>query len=182
MNKEALILSCFLYLGEMGNLELKLFTAFDNPTYNFSEKIVSFIHEHSTEPKEDKSKIRTSLDYVLKNIPSALGGYIITLTIDNELVGVSILNKTGMGGIISDYIISHIVIDKKYSNTEEYKQYMLNKTLEISNGNVSILVRKNSPMIDTCVDNGFEFQRLEMVHLKSTGENITGKDMAQQAV
>ncbi len=166
----------------MENLKLKLHTPFDSPSYNLTEKIIQFVAQNSPECNNCKTNIQRSIDHALKNIPTSLGGYIITLSSNNgELAGVSILNRTGLGGIMSEYIISHMAIHPKYANAEIWQKKLLNKTLDICNGDVTFLIKANNPMINACVEHGFEYQRMEMVYLKSSGESIQDQLMAQRA-
>ncbi len=164
----------------MENYELKLYTPFDQPSFNFTQKIVKFISEHSTEFNNKQSKIRISIDYAMKDIATSLGGYIITLCHKGEMIGVSILNKSGLSGIMSEYILSHMAIHQKYSKMNEFQDMLLKKTLEICKGDVTFLIKANNPMIDTCVDRGFEYQRLEMVYLKSNEEQDTHTELKSQ--
>ncbi len=164
----------------MEKLDFRLHTPFDQPSTNFIGRMVCFIAEYSNEYKNEKAKIRKSIDYALKGIPTALGGYVLTLHKEEEIVGISVLNKTGLGGIMSDYMLSHLVIHPDYSGVNTWQEMLLNKSLNICNGDVTLLIKANNSLVDISIDHGFDYQRLEMVYIKSSGETPSKRQTAQQ--
>ena len=165
----------------MKNLELELFTPFDKPTYSTTTQMIGFLHNHSNEvSRRNKEDIRKSIEYALKERAS-LGGYIVVIKNDNKLVGVSILNKTGLEGIMPDYILSHMAIDNKFGKGSSWEQILLKKTLELCNGNVAFLVQANNPMVDACIEQGFEYKRLELVYSKASGNRAAEAKQVPQA-
>lgn len=165
----------------MKNLDLELFTPFDKPTYSTTNNMIGFLNTHSTESaRRNKEDIRKSIEYALKERAS-LGGYIVVIRNNNEMVGVSILNKTGLEGIMPDYILSHLAIDSKFGKGSTWEQILLKKTLELCNGNVAFLVQANNPMVEACVEQGFEYKRLELVFSKAAGERASESKQVPQA-
>jgi len=165
----------------MKNLELELFTPFDKPTYSTTSEMISFLYNHSNEVvRRNKEDIRKSIEYALKERAS-LGGYIVVIRDECKLVGVSILNKTGLEGIMPDYILSHLAIDNKFGKGSSWEQILLKKTLELCNGNVAFLVEANNPMVDACIEQGFEYKRLELVFSKASGGRASESKLIPQA-
>lgn len=164
----------------MENLELELFTPFDKPTFSTANQIVGFIYEHTTESaRRNKDDIRKSMEYALKERMS-LGGFVVIVRKDHQIVGVSVLNKTGLEGIMPDYILSHMAIDSESGLENIREQLLLKKTLELCNGNVAFLIEANNPMVEACIEQGFEYKRLELVFSKAAGERISeSKQMPQ---
>lgn len=166
----------------MEKLALELFTPFDKPTYTATNQIIDFLSKHSSDvSRRNKEDIRKSLEYAIKERASH-GGYITIIRDGYELVGVSILNKTGLEGILPDYILSHMAIDKKFGTGSDWEQLLLKKTLELCNGNVAFLVQANNPMVEACMEQGFEYKRLELVFSKASGERaLANKSIPQRS-
>jgi len=143
----------------MENLGLELFTPFDKPTYAETHDIVDFLHKNTLDSKRrDKTDIRKSIDYALKERTSH-GGYITIIRSGRQIAGVSILNKTGLEGILPDYIMSYLAVDRQFGTGSRWEQMLLKKTLELCNGNVAFLVQANNPMVEACPKIRIGFQQ-----------------------
>lgn len=164
----------------MENLGLELFTPFDKPTYTETNEIIDFLHVNTIDTtRRNKDDIRKSLEYALKERTSH-GGYITVIRNARDLVGVSILNKTGLEGIMPDYILSHMAIHSKFGSGSKWEQMLLKKTLELCNGNVAFLIQANNPMVEACMEQGFEYKRLELVFSKAAGERMPENNQVPQ--
>lgn len=165
----------------MDNLELELFTPFDKPTFSTTNQIVGFIYEHTTEnARRDKDNIKKSMEYALKERMS-LGGFVVIVRKGYQIVGVSVLNKTGLDGIMPDYILSHLAINSEFGLESTTEQLLLKKTLELCNGNVAFLVQANNPMVEACIEKGFEYKRLELVFSKAASERTSESKQVPQS-
>ncbi len=166
----------------MEKLGLELFTPFDKPTYSTTCEIIRFLHSNSKgASSKSKEDVRKSIEYAMKERPS-LGGYITVIRNGSKMWGVSILNKTGLEGIMPDYILSHMAVEPTCTDKAHCEQLLMKKTLELCNGNVAFLVQANDPMVEACMEQGFEYRRLELVFSQAGGERVSeSKQLPQRA-
>ncbi len=141
-------------------LETKVFDAIIKPTPHQKTEIVDFLHTHLQEYGDPKKDIRKALDYSLKEFGS-FGGFTMLLLDDGNLVGVTIFNKTGMGGYIPENILVYIATHADYRGRGLGKKLMT-ESIAYAKGDVALHVEPNNPARNLYEKIGFTAPYVEM--------------------
>jgi ribosomal protein S18 acetylase RimI-like enzyme len=121
---------------------------------------VDFLHKHLEQYGDEKTDIEQAIKYSLKEI-SSFGGFVLKAFDQEKLVGIVVINKTGMSGYIPENILVYIAID----NSERGKGYgksLMKKAIELSEGNIALHVEKDNPARFLYEKVGFTNPYLEM--------------------
>jgi [ribosomal protein S18]-alanine N-acetyltransferase len=140
--------------------QFKMYDAFNKPTQNEKHEIVNFLYEHLDDFGDEKQHIMKALDYAVKDTPS-FGGYVLRLTEGDKILGAVIINQTGMSGYIPDSILVYIATHRDYRGKGLGKK-MMEKTLEITDGDVKLHVEPENPAKFLYEKFGFTSKYLEM--------------------
>jgi ribosomal-protein-alanine N-acetyltransferase len=126
---------------------------------------VEFLYKHLEQYGDQKPDIEKSVQYALQETPS-FGGFILEgYNDDNNVIGIVVINRTGMGGYIPENILVYIAVD----NSERGKGYgkeLMNKAIELSEGDVALHVEKDNPARFLYEKVGFTNPYLEMRYKK----------------
>lgn len=145
-----------------------------NPQTKMStlEKLVAseFLFKHLEQYGDKKNDIEKAINYALEETPS-FGGFVLEGYDENEnIVGVVVINGTGMSGYIPENILVYIAVD----NTQRGKGYgknLMNKVIEISEGDIALHVEKDNPARFLYEKVGFTNPYIEM-RLKKQQQKI----------
>lgn len=74
------------------------------------KEIIDFLHTHLEQFRDSKEAIEKCINYAFSK-EEGKGGYILTGHLDNKMVGVVIMNNTGMEGYIPENILVYIAVD-----------------------------------------------------------------------
>ncbi|MBL1232108.1 MAG: GNAT family N-acetyltransferase [Flavobacteriales bacterium] len=121
-------------------------------------KIVNFLYEHLDQYGDAKEAIQKCIDYVFT--PNK-GGLILLAIENNEIVGATIINKTGMSGYIPENILVYIAVNKNQRGKGVGKQIM-QKAIENTEGDIALHVEKDNPAKFLYEKMGFSNPYLEM--------------------
>lgn len=121
-------------------------------------KIVNFLYEHLDQYGDAKDAIQKCIDYVFT--PNK-GGLILLAIENNEIVGATIINKTGMSGYIPENILVYIAVNKNQRGKGVGKQIM-QKAIENTDGDIALHVEKDNPAKFLYEKMGFSNPYLEM--------------------
>ena len=121
---------------------------------------VDFLHKNLEQYGDEKSDIEKAIKYSLKEIPS-FGGFIIKAFDKEKLVGIVVINKTGMSGYIPENILVYIAVDNSQRG-KGYGKYLMNKAIELSEGSIALHVEKDNPARFLYEKVGFTNPYLEM--------------------
>jgi ribosomal protein S18 acetylase RimI-like enzyme len=122
---------------------------------------VEFLHKHLEQYGDQKPDIEKAILYALGG-KSSFGGFILEGYNDvGNVVGTVVINRTGMTGYIPDNILVYIAVD----NSERGKGYgkeLMNKAVELCDGDVALHVEKDNPAKFLYEKVGFTNPYLEM--------------------
>jgi GNAT superfamily N-acetyltransferase len=121
-------------------------------------KIVNFLYEHLDQYGDAKEAIQKCIDYVFT--PNK-GGLILLAIDNNEIVGATIINKTGMNAYIPENILVYIAVNKNQRGKGVGKQIM-QKAIENTEGDIALHVEKDNPAKFLYQKMGFSNPYLEM--------------------
>ncbi len=121
---------------------------------------VDFLHKNLEQYGDEKVDIEKAIKYSLKEITS-FGGFILKAFDKEKLVGIVVVNKTGMSGYIPENILVYIAVDNSQRG-KGYGKYLMNKAIELSEGNIALHVEKDNPARFLYEKVGFTNPYLEM--------------------
>lgn len=129
-------------------------------------EVASFLHTHLEQYGDDLSSITKAIHYVKER-----GGHILTVrkndSLNEEILGASVINKTGMNGYIPDNILVYIATNKAVRGQGVGKKLM-NFILEKVEGDIALHVDfKNEPATKLYEKLGFTKKYYEMRLLRS---------------
>lgn len=119
--------------------------------------VAQFLYQHLEQYGDALESIQNAIDYVFEK----QGGNIVVQYLDDEIIGVVILNKTGMKGYIPENILVYIANDGKYRGQGLGKQ-LINKAIDTTEGDIALHVEKDNPARFLYEKVGFTNPYLEM--------------------
>ena len=141
-------------------LETKIYDAFKKPIELDKNEVVNFLYQHLGKYGDSKKDIRKALDYAIKET-SPFGGFAMLLYKDGELVGVTVINQTGMSGYIPENILVYIATHEDYRGQGLGKELM-KRAIEHAKGDIALHVEKDNPAKFLYEKLGFTSPSLEM--------------------
>ena len=124
------------------------------------EEVANFLFEHLGEYGDPKEDIMRSIDYAV-SIPNNPGGVIILAKADNEVVGVTVINATGMSGYIPENILVYIATHGDH-RAQGIGKKLMKKAFEHTKGDIALHVEPDNPAKVLYEKLGFENKYLEM--------------------
>lgn len=106
-------------------------------------EFIDFLFTHLDRFGDPKKDIQKCLDYAFSNEKSE-GGFALAAFHNNHLVGALIMNKTGMGNYIPDWVLVYVAVDASYRGQGFGKQ-IIEKAFAETDGNVKLHVEYDNP-------------------------------------
>lgn len=141
-------------------IETKIFNAIDKLTGIEKLEVVDFLYDNLEEYGDPKAHIQKAIDYSLKEFTS-FGGFTIVIREKGKIKGVVVVNQTGMGGYIPEYILVYIATHKEHRGEGLGKQLM-DLTTDLAKGDIALHVEHNNPAKKLYEKYGFTNPYLEM--------------------
>lgn len=144
--------------------QITIYKAIDKPSQVEKEKIVNFLFENLQEYGDPKADILKAVDYSFKEVPS-FGGFVLVSYFNDEISGVVVVNQTGMKDYIPENILVYIATHKDLRGKGIGKELM-NKAIEVAQGNVALHVEPDNPARFLYEKVGFSSKYIEMRYIK----------------
>lgn len=142
-------------------MDIKYINSRENLSGIYSVDAISeFLFEHLQEYGDPKSQIISCLDFAM-GINGGLGGFTVIATDGDKIIGVVIVNKTGMGGYIPENILVYIATHNSYRGKGVGKALM-QEAIKQSEGDIALHVEKDNPARFLYEKLGFTNPYLEM--------------------
>ncbi len=119
-------------------------------------RIVDFLHTHLEDYGDPKEDIQRCLDYVHER-----GGFVLLGIVEDEIIGVVIINETGMSKFIPENILVYIAMDKRFRGKGFGKDLMSN-AIKLCKGDIALHVEPDNPAKFLYEKLGFSNKYLEM--------------------
>ncbi len=145
-------------------LSIKVFDSLNPVDENERSEIINFLHTHLDQFRDTKEAIGKCIAYALSESPGP-GGFILLGKLNNEIAGVVVINKTGMEGYIPENILVYIAVDRKFRG-KGYGKELMNKAIDIAEGNVKLHVEHDNPARFLYQKLGFTNKYMEMRLIK----------------
>lgn len=123
------------------------------------ELICDFLHTELGQYGDPKELIVKAIDYAMRD--SVYGGVVALAHQNEKLVGVVVVNKTGMEGYIPENLLVYIAIDKDHRGQGLGKE-LLTSVLNHVGGDVALHVEPDNPALHLYQKLGFINKYLEM--------------------
>ncbi|MBU2018731.1 MAG: GNAT family N-acetyltransferase [Bacteroidetes bacterium] len=141
-------------------IKTKIFDPLNKPTEAEKAEIVNFLFEHLQEYGDAKKDILKAFDYALEEFVS-FGGFTMTISENDEILGATVINKTGMGGYIPENILVYIATHKGHRGKGLGKTLM-QAAIGRAEGDIALHVEANNPAKKLYEKLGFTNPYLEM--------------------
>lgn len=136
------------------------YTSENRPSSEKEAAITSFLHTHLEQYGDKPEDIQQSIDYAFQK-KSKPGGMVITASQGDQLMGVVVVNKTGMGGYIPENILVYIATHQRARGQGIGKQLM-QQAIEQTQGAIALHVEPDNPAKKLYEKFGFTNKYLEM--------------------
>jgi len=130
------------------------------PSLEEKNNIIQFLFDNLEEYGDPKSDIEKCANYALHEIPS-FGGFILVSYLDDQISGAVIINQTGMIDYIPENILVYIATSKEHRG-EGIGKELIQKTIDLTHGNIALHVEPNNPAKYLYEKFGFTNKYLEM--------------------
>ncbi|MFO8130158.1 MAG: GNAT family N-acetyltransferase [Bacteroidales bacterium] len=107
------------------------------------DEFIDFLHTHLEKFGDPKKDINKCLNYAFSG-EKGEGGFALAAFYEGKLVGGLIMNKTGMGGYIPDYVLVYVAVDASYRG-KGFGRQIVEKSFELCNGDVKLHVEYDNP-------------------------------------
>lgn len=141
---------------------IKTYDAFTRLSTMEADRFANFLFQHQEGKKATKLAIRKAIQYCTKDIPG-LGGYVFSVEDKDEILGLAVVNKTGMGDYIPENFLVFFVVHKEHRD-KGIEQKLLGYTLQYCKGDVAVHITSGSqyPNKHFFEENGFNETHMEM--------------------
>lgn len=140
--------------------EIHLFTPEKKLEAEQREDLVSFLYKHLDEYGDRVKDIDRAIGYAMSSSEDK-GGFALTLTDDDQIIGSVVVNQTGMSGYIPENILVYIAMNRDYRGQGLGKKLM-QKAIEVAEGDIALHVEPDNPAKFLYEKLGFENKYLEM--------------------
>ena len=138
---------------------IHLYDAFSGINSGDKSRLIKFLLKNSEE--KGVSVIEDAIDYALKIKPS-FGGYIFTAWEEKQLVGLVLVNKTGMGGFTPGHLMVYACVDKASKNKAKVLKELIQRSVKRCKGEMALHLRPDNPALPIFKSLGFQEQFLEL--------------------
>ncbi|WP_366183565.1 GNAT family N-acetyltransferase [Flavobacterium ovatum] len=144
-------------------MEFKIFNSTTGEDKTLTNQVIAqFLFTH-LEEYGDK------IDDILKCIAYAMnphkGGNVVVAKDEGKIVGITVINNTGMKGFIPENILVYIAVDNSQRG-KGYGKQLMQKAIDITDGDIALHVEPNNPAKILYEKLGFTNKYLEMRLIK----------------
>jgi len=117
----------------------KLYNSFPRISYQKKAALIKFVCDYQEGTCLNKSTITHLVDYALKEI-SSFGGFLVTEETEEEVLGIMIVNNTGMEG----YMPNNLIVASAFLpniGKEGSKKRILQKIMYVTRGDTALFIK-----------------------------------------
>jgi hypothetical protein len=140
-------------------MNIESVTYLDNPSYILKERITRFILDNASESDLNYEAVWRSVEYAL-SMSKNQGGFILVAREDGDMTGVLVMNRTRMEDYMPENILIHLVIGPHVEKNETGLK-LLQKGIEITQGNLAVRLNKDHPDLSLYEVMGFRERYVE---------------------
>ncbi len=150
---------------QASEVEIKTIRKLDDlPSWLTRDTVALGFHEKMKPYHDTLEDVNRALDYVFVE-GKGQGGYLVTATRDQELLGALLMMRTGMGGYIPDNILLFVWVDPSLRGRGIGRQ-IIDQAIEEAEGDVKLHVEVDNPAKRLYERVGFTNKYAEMRYKK----------------
>lgn len=107
------------------------------------EEFIDFLFTHLGRFGDPKKDINKCLDYAFSE-KEGEGGFALAAFYEGKLVGAQIMNKTGMGDYIPDWILVYVAVDASYRG-KGFGSQIIKESFKLCDGRIKLHVEYDNP-------------------------------------
>ncbi len=139
----------------------KIYNSTIKPDANEKQEIVDFLFNHLDQYGDPKEHILSCLEFATMEKLKSFGGFALVVKENNEILGATIINQTGMSGYIPDNILVYIAVHEK-TRGKGIGKALMEKAISIAEGDIALHVEPDNPARKLYEKLGFTNKYLEM--------------------
>lgn len=139
---------------------IKTYKSTNLPTDSEKAAIAGFLHYHLEAFGDPQADIEKAIDYAL-GYDHAAGGLVLAAWNEEQIIGATVVNKTGMKGYIPENILVYIATHKGHRGKGIGHQLM-NAVIAQTEGDIALHVEADNPARKLYEKLGFTNKYLEM--------------------
>lgn len=139
----------------------KIYTSTLKPDADEKQEIVDFLYNHLGQYGDPKEHIMSCLEFATMENPAAFGGFVLVIKENDDILGVTIVNKTGMSGYIPENILVYIAVHEK-TRGKGVGKALMEKAIALAEGDIALHVESDNPAKRLYERLGFSNKYLEM--------------------
>lgn len=148
------------------NLNYTLYTPQKPLPENLYADLIAFLDKHLGEYGDPPEDIGNAMQYAM-GVEQSPGGFIWVVTDgDQNILGTTVVNRTGMNGYIPPYILVYIAVHDS-GRGQGIGSKMMKLTLEEADGDIALHVEDRNPAKRLYERLGFSNKYLEMRYKKA---------------
>ncbi len=141
-------------------LQIKKVMSQEQFTEITKDEFINFLFEHLGKYGDPKEDIEKCLNYAFSKEKSE-GGFALAAFYDGKLVGALIMNKTGMGNYIPDWILVYVAVDALYRG-KGFGRQIVEEAFKQCDGDIKLHVEYDNPAKRLYERLGFTSKHAEM--------------------
>lgn len=126
--------------------------------------VVEFLHTQMDGYGDSEPDIIKALDYAVSDSPDK-GGFVLVSYMDAQMVGVVVVNETGMSGYVPENLLVYIATHKEQRGKGIGRELLV-KAIDMANGDIALHVDDNNPAGAMYENMGFQKKYIEMRLIK----------------
>jgi len=139
---------------------IRIFTPEEPMTFDERTATTSFLFEHLGAFGDKYDDIQRAIDFAMDGI-NRPGGFVLNAMLEGELVGVLVMNNTGMGGYIPEHILVYIATHEGYRG-KGIGRALMEAAIDTARGDIALHVEPDNPAKKLYDKLGFTHKYLEM--------------------
>lgn len=139
---------------------IKTFTPEEPMSFDERTSSTGFLFEHLGPFGDKFDDIHRAIDFAMDGI-NRPGGFVLNAYLEDELVGVLVMNNTGMGGYIPEHILVYIATHEGYRG-KGIGRSLMEAAIETARGDIALHVEPDNPAKKLYDKLGFTHKYLEM--------------------
>ncbi|MCF8465038.1 MAG: GNAT family N-acetyltransferase [Flavobacteriales bacterium] len=140
-------------------VDYQLLNTTDFVTTLEKEAIIDFLMDNLENYSDSRENVSCAIEYALSKFPHQ-GGFVLMAREQNNIIGVSVVNRTNFEGYFAENILVFMVVAKQ-SRKQGIASELLSQTKVYSKGNIMVRMNPNEQNIPLFERNGFLISKTE---------------------
>lgn len=135
-------------------LEETIYNAFTKIGTIEKRDVLDFLFQNVSNCPSTRENVTRVVEYAIKDRAS-FGGFVLALREGGRLVGIAVVNQTGMEGSSPKNVLVQIAVDKNYKEKDLFR-YLTEKVLLQTDGDLGLQITSDNPAIPHFKTLGFQ--------------------------